>query len=85
MIGLPNGTDFTFARRWAPEGSLAGCFWRHEMVSELVYQADFWCNRHCRTSPLVLEEVEAVVWCKCRSSGPDAEAPVAFGHEINIS
>ena len=40
---------------WVPEGSLAGIFWRHEMALELVCRADFWCNRHCKTSPVVLE------------------------------
>ena len=27
----------------------------HEMALELICGADFWCNRHCRTSPVVLE------------------------------
>ncbi len=40
---------------WVPEGSLAGFFWRHEVALSLVCGADFGCNRHCRTSPVVLE------------------------------
>ncbi len=40
---------------WVPEGSLAGICWCHEMALELVCGADCWCNRHCKTSPVVLE------------------------------
>ncbi len=29
---------------------------------ELVCWADFWCNRHCKTSPVVLEGVWCQVW-----------------------
>ena len=32
------------------------------MVLELVCGADFWCNRHCRTSPVVLEGFGGQVW-----------------------
>ena len=34
------------------------------MALELVCGADFWCNRHCRTSPVVLEEFWGQVWPK---------------------
>ena len=40
---------------WVLEGILAGFVWLHDMALELVCRADFWCNRHCRTSPVVLE------------------------------
>ncbi len=36
----------------------------NEMVLELVCGADFWCNRHCRTSPVVLEGFGGQVWPK---------------------
>jgi hypothetical protein len=32
------------------------------MILELVCGADFWCNRHCRTSPVVLEGCWGQVW-----------------------
>ena len=32
------------------------------MVLELVCGADFWCNRHCRTSPVVLEGLGGQIW-----------------------
>ena len=34
------------------------------MVLELVCGADFWCNRHCRTSPVVLEGFWGQLWPK---------------------
>ena len=34
------------------------------MALELVCGADFWCNRHCRTSPVVLEGFGGQVWPK---------------------
>ena len=34
------------------------------MALELVCGADFWCNRHCRTSPVVLEGSWGQVWPK---------------------
>ncbi len=49
---------------WVPEGSLARFVWCHEMALELLCRADFWCNRHCRTSPVDLEGFWAQVWPK---------------------
>ncbi len=49
---------------WVFEGSLAGIFWCHEMTLELVCEADFWCSRHCKTSPVVLEGFWGQVWPK---------------------
>ncbi len=49
---------------WVPEGSLARVCWCHEMALELVCGAVFWCNRHCRTSPVVLEGFWGQVWPK---------------------
>ena len=40
------------AVHWGGEFRIPNC---HEMVLELVCGADFWCNRLCRTSPVVLE------------------------------
>ncbi len=34
------------------------------MALELVCGADFWCNQHCRTSPVVLEGFWGQVWPK---------------------
>ncbi len=34
----------------------------HGMVLDLVCGALFWCNRHCRTSPVVLEGFWRQVW-----------------------
>ncbi len=36
----------------------------HDMALELVCGADFWCNWHCRTSPVVLEGFWGQVWPK---------------------
>ena len=36
----------------------------NEMALELVCGADFWCNRHCRRSPVVLEGFWGQVWPK---------------------
>ncbi len=36
----------------------------HEMALELICGADFWCNRHCRTSPVVLAGFWGQVWPK---------------------
>ena len=40
---------------WVPEGSLAGIFWRHNKSLALVCGVDFWCHRHYRMSPVLLE------------------------------
>ena len=59
------------------------------MALELVCGADFWCNRHCRTSPVVLEGLWGQVWPKiCRKparlfparlpSAMDATKPYEF-------
>ena len=34
------------------------------MALELVCGADFWCNRHCKTSPVVLEGFWGQAWPK---------------------
>ena len=34
----------------------------HETALELVSGADFWCNRHCKTSPVDLEGCWGQVW-----------------------
>ena len=47
-----------------PKGHPSGICWRHEMALELVCGADFWCNRHCKTSPVVLEGFWGQVWPK---------------------
>ncbi len=36
----------------------------HEMALELVCGVDLWCNRHCRTSPVVLEGLWGQIWPK---------------------
>ncbi len=47
-------------------GSLEGGDFRipncHEIALELVWGADFWCNRHYKTSPVVLEGMWGQVW-----------------------
>ncbi len=48
-------------------GSLGGDFRItncYEMILELICGADFCCNRHCRTSPVVLEGFWGQVWPK---------------------
>ena len=47
-----------------PESENANGPLSHEMALELVCGADFWCNRHCRTSPVVLEGFWGQVWPK---------------------
>jgi hypothetical protein len=36
----------------------------HEIALESVCGAEFWCNRHCRTTPVVLEGFWGQVWPK---------------------
>ncbi len=68
---------------WVPEGSLAGIFWRHEMALELVCRADFWCNRHCRTSPVLLEGLWGQVWPKTgRKPTPEISGQTAFRYPV---
>ena len=40
---------------WVLESSLARICGLHDMALELVCPAEFWCNRHCKTSPVDLE------------------------------
>ena len=47
------------AVHWGGDFRIPNC---HEMVLELVCGADFCCNRHCRTSPVVLEGFWGQVW-----------------------
>ena len=44
--------SYDIRKVWVPEGSLARICWRHEMALELVCRTDFWCNRHCKPSPV---------------------------------
>ena len=41
-----------------------GFVWCHEVAFELVCGADFWCSRHCKTSPVVLDCFGGKVWPK---------------------
>ncbi len=64
---------------WVPEGSLAGICWRHEAASALVCRADFWCNRHCKTSPVVLEVFGGPSLAENRpKTGPENSGQTAF-------
>ncbi len=47
------------------------------MVLELVLGADFWCNRHCRTSPVVLEMFWGQVWPKIGRKPEKSEYRIA--------
>ncbi len=48
------------------------------MALELVCGAKFWCNRHCRTSPVVLEGFWGQVWPKIgRKPAPKSEFRIA--------
>ncbi len=47
------------------------------MALELVCGADFWCNRHCRTSPVVLEGFWGQVWPKISRKPEKTEFRVA--------
>ena len=49
----------------------------HEMALELVCGADFWCNRHCRTSPVVLEGFWGQVWPKIGRKPEKSEYRIA--------
>ncbi len=60
---------------WVPEGSLVRIRWRHEMALELVCRADFWCNRHCTTSPVVLEGCGAKFGRKSAENRPKKFRP----------
>ncbi len=49
-----------------------------EIAFKLVCGAHLWCNRHCRTSPVVLERFWGEVWPKiCRKFGPDISGQIA--------
>ena len=70
---------------WVPEGSLAGVCLRHEMALELVCRADFWCNRHCRTSPVDLEGFWGQVWPKiCRTTARKFSARLPSGTQTAV-
>ncbi len=47
--------------QWGGDFRIPNC---HDMALELVCGADFWCNRHCRTSPVALEGFRGHVWPK---------------------
>jgi hypothetical protein len=47
------------------------------MALELVCGADFWCNRHCRTSPVVLEGFWGQVWPKIGRKHEKSEYRIA--------
>ncbi len=47
------------------------------MALKLVCGADFWCNRHCRTSPVVLEGFWGQVWPKI--SQKPRKTKISFG------
>ncbi len=49
----------------------------HEIVLELVCGTEFWCNRHCRTSPVVLEGFWGQVWPKIGRKPEKTEYRVA--------
>ncbi len=49
----------------------------HEMALELGCGAEFWCNRHCRTSPVVLEGFWGQVWPKIRRKPEKKEFRIA--------
>ena len=49
----------------------------HEMSLELVCGADFWCNRHCRTSPVVLKGFWGQVWPKISRKPEKSEYRIA--------
>ena len=60
---------------------IGGCDFRipncHEMVLELVWGADFWFNRHCRTSPVVLEGFWGQAWPKLGRKSEKSEYRIA--------
>ena len=47
------------------------------MALELVCGADFWCNRHCRTTPVVLEGFWGQVWPKISRKPEKSEFRIA--------
>ncbi len=47
------------------------------MALELVWGADFCCNRHCRTSPVVLEGFWGQVWPKIGRKPEESEFRIA--------
>ena len=64
---------------WVPEGSLARIRWCHEIALGLVCGADFWCNRHCETSPVVLEGFWGQVLTENRpKTDPNISGQTAF-------
>ena len=57
------------------EGNLVALIWCQEMALELVCRADFWCNRHCRTSPVDLEKLGAKFGRKSVENRPEYSRP----------
>jgi hypothetical protein len=51
-------------RKPCHSGTLPRGIENRELALELVCGADFWCNRHCKKSPLVLEGFWGQVWPK---------------------
>ncbi len=47
------------------------------MALEMVCRADFWCNRHCRTTPVILEGCWGQVWPKIGRKPEKSEFRVA--------
>ena len=54
----------------------------NEMALELVCGADFWCNRHCRTSPVVMQGFWGQVWPKIGRKPEKSEYRVAKPYEF---
>ena len=70
---------------WVPESSLAGFVGRHEMALELVCRADFWCNLHCKTSPVDLEGFWGQVRPKIgRKPAQEFPARLPSGTQVNM-
>ncbi len=67
-------SGLTLPVHWRGEFRIPNC---RDMASELVCGDDFWCNRHCKTSPVVLEGFWGQVWPKISRKLEKSEFRVA--------
>ena len=67
-------------------GTLPRGIENRELALELVCGADFWCNRHCETSPVDLEGFWGQVWPKIgRKTTPENSGQTAFRYPSSVT
>jgi hypothetical protein len=68
---------------WVPEGNTAGFVWCHEVASELIGGADFWCSLHCNMRPVVLDVFGGHSLAETQpNTDPQISSPIAVRYPI---